>query len=199
MKSGWIAVGVIAGLLVVSVMWYFGTANSLVNKDEAVKAQWAQVENAYQRRMDLIPNLVNTVKGYATHEKETLEGVIQARSQAVQAQSQTSGAAAGDAARLQTVQRSQEALGSALGRLMVVVERYPDLKANQNFRDLQVQLEGTENRIAVERRRFNETAQEYNSAIRLFPTSFVAGMRGFQPKAYFEAQQGANVAPKVQF
>lgn len=198
MKRGTIALLTIGGFLVIFVLWFIGAGNSLVAKDEAVKSQWAQVENVYQRRMDLIPNLVNTVKGYATHEKATLEGVIQARNMAVSANSQSANAPS-DPKKLEAIQKSQDALGSALSRLLVVVERYPDLKANQNFRDLQVQLEGTENRITQERRRFNEVAQDYNMSIRMFPTSMIAGMRGFQPRAYFEAQQGASQAPKVQF
>lgn len=200
MKKGVIALVAVLGVILLGVFWFFGTSNSLVSKEEAVKAQWAQVENVYQRRLDLIPNLVNTVKGYASHEKETLENVIKARNQAVQATNQAAqGGAPTDPKQLQALQQSQEGLSSALSRLLVVVERYPDLKANQNFRDLQVQLEGTENRIAVERKRFNEVAQEFNSSIRMFPTSIVAGMRGFQARPYFEAQQGAAQAPKVEF
>jgi LemA protein len=201
MNRGLIALLAVVGVILVGVLWFVGVGNSLVVKDEGVKASWAQVENQYQRRLDLIPNLVNTVKGYATHEKETLEGVIQARNQAVGAQ-QNQHAAGGppsDPKKLQDIQKTQDNLSSALGRLMVVVERYPDLKANQNFRDLQVQLEGTENRIAVERRNFNSAVQDYDQSIRLFPTSIVANMRGFQPRPYFEAQQGAAQAPKVQF
>ncbi len=196
MNRGLIALLAVLGVLAVGVLWFISAGNSLVAKDEGVKAAWAQVENVYQRRMDLIPNLVNTVKGYATHERETLEKVIQARNQAV---APGKDLATGDPKKLEAFQKSQDALGSALSRLMVVVEKYPDLKANENFRDLQVQLEGTENRIAVERKRFNEVAQDYNSAIRMFPTSIIAGMRGLQARAYFQAQQGADTAPKVQF
>lgn len=201
MNRGLIALLAVVGVVLVAVLWFVSVGNSLVVKDEGVKASWAQVENQYQRRLDLIPNLVNTVKGYAAHEKETLEGVIQARNQAVGAQ-QTQAAAGGppsDPKKLEAIQKTQDNLSSALSRLMVVVERYPDLKANQNFRDLQVQLEGTENRIAVERRNFNSAVQDFDQSIRMFPTSIVANMRGFQPRPYFEAQQGAAQAPKVQF
>lgn len=184
------------GAAALAVLWFIATNNSLVRKDEAVKSAWAQVENVYQRRLDLIPNLVNTVKGYAAHEKSTLEEVIEARSQATRIGLK---GAAENPETLKQLQKSQDALSGALSRLMVVVERYPNLKANENFRDLQAQLEGTENRIAVERRRFNEIAQDYNASIRTFPANIVANSRGFAPKAYFEAQAGAATAPKVQF
>lgn len=170
--------------------------NRMVELDEQVESSWSQVENVYQRRADLIPNLVNTVKGYAEHEQETLEGVIEARSKA------TSVNVNPDNLNPQTLQQftqAQEGLSSALSRLMVVVERYPDLKANQNFMDLQAQLEGTENRIAVERRNFNQTTQSYNAYIRKFPRVIYAGWFGFDRKSYFEAQQGAEQAPEVQF
>lgn len=170
--------------------------NKMVELDEQVSSQWSQVENVYQRRADLIPNLVNTVKGYAAHEKETLEGVIEARSKA------TSVNVNADKLTPETLQQfnqAQDGLSSALSRLMVVVERYPDLKANQNFRDLQAQLEGTENRITVERMKFNQTTQSYNAYIRKFPRVIYAGWFGFDKKSYFEAQQGAEKAPEVQF
>lgn len=170
--------------------------NKMVELDEQVSSQWSQVENVYQRRADLIPNLVNTVKGYAAHEQETLEGVIEARSKA------TSVNIDADKLTPETLQQfnqAQDGLSSALSRLMVVVERYPDLKANQNFLDLQAQLEGTENRIAVERKKFNETTQTYNAYIRKFPRVIYAGWFGFDKKSYFEAQQGAEKAPEVQF
>lgn len=170
--------------------------NKMVELDEQVSSQWSQVENVYQRRADLIPNLVNTVKGYAAHEQETLEGVIEARSKA------TSVNVNADKLTPETLQQfnqAQEGLSSALSRLMVVVERYPDLKANQNFRDLQAQLEGTENRITVERMKFNQTTQLYNAYIRKFPRVIYAGWFGFDKKSYFEAQQGAEKAPEVQF
>jgi LemA protein len=170
--------------------------NKMVELDEQVASSWSQVENVYQRRADLIPNLVNTVKGYAAHEQETLEGVIEARSKATSVNI--------DPANLtpETIQQfnqAQDGLSSALSRLMVVVERYPDLKANQNFLDLQAQLEGTENRIATERRKFNETTQTYNAYIRKFPQVIYSGWFGFDKKSYFEAQQGAEKAPEVQF
>lgn len=170
--------------------------NKMVQLDEQTTSQWSQVENVYQRRADLIPNLVNTVKGYAAREQQTLEGVIEARSKATSVNV--------DASKLtpQTLQQfnqAQEGLSSALSRLMVVVERYPDLKANQNFRDLQAQLEGTENRIAVERKKFNDVTQSYNSYIRKFPQVIYAGWFGFEKKSYFEAQAGAEKAPEVQF
>lgn len=168
----------------------------MVEKEQGVESQWAQVENVYQRRADLIPNLVNTVKGYATHEKETLTEVINARSKAT---STTIDPSKLNAQSIQQFQRMQDNLSSALSKLMVVVERYPDLKANQNFLELQAQLEGTENRIATERRRFNEVAQEYNTYIKKFPKNLFAGMFGFEPKAYFKAQEGAEKAPEVKF
>jgi LemA protein len=170
--------------------------NTMVEKDEQVTASWAQVENVYQRRADLIPNLVNTVKGYAAHEQETLTGVIEARSKAT---SVTIDPTNMNPQMLQQFNQAQEGLSSALSKLMVVVEKYPDLKANQSFLDLQAQLEGTENRIAVERRKFNETTQSYNAYIRKFPKVIYAGWFGFEKKAYFEAQQGADKAPEVQF
>ena len=164
--------------------------------DEAVTAQWSQVENVYQRRADLIPNLVNTVKGYAAHEQETLEGVIEARSKATAVNINHDKL---DAASIQQFQQAQDGLSSALSKLMVVVERYPDLKANQNFMDLQAQLEGTENRIAVERRKFNETAQTYNTFIRIFPKNITAKIFGFDEREYFKAEQGAEKAPEVSY
>lgn len=170
--------------------------NKMVTMDEEVSASWSQVENVYQRRADLIPNLVATVKGYAAHEQETLEGVIEARSKATSVTLDPSNL---DAAGLQKFQEAQSGLSSALSRLMVVVEKYPDLKANQNFLELQAQLEGTENRIAVERRNFNESARKYNTYIRRFPQNIFAGMFNFEKKAYFEAEESASKAPKVEF
>jgi LemA protein len=199
MKRWMFVLAGVLGFVAIVVTWAISTNNSLVRKDEAVKASWSQVENVYQRRMDLIPNLVATVKGYAKHEEDTLENVTKARNQAAQITGQVAAAAADDPAKLQAFQKAQDALGSALSRLLITVEKYPDLKANENFRDLQVQLEGTENRITVERKRFNEVAQDYNASIRVFPTSIIANMGGFKPRAYFEAQQGAATAPKVQF
>lgn len=164
--------------------------------DEAVSAQWGQVENVYQRRADLIPNLVNTVKGYAQHEQETLTGVIEARSQATAVKIDPKNLTPES---IQQFQQAQDGLSSALSRLMVVVERYPDLKANQNFMDLQAQLEGTENRITVERMKFNEATQQYNAYIRKFPALITAAIFGFDKKAYFEAQKGSEKAPEVKF
>jgi len=168
----------------------------MVELDEQTTSQWSQVENVYQRRADLIPNLVNTVKGYAEHEQETLEGVIEARSKATSVNIDPSKLTSES---IQQFNDAQQGLSSALSRLMVVVEQYPDLKANQNFLDLQAQLEGTENRNAVERRKFNEATQTYNAYIRKFPRLIYAGWFGFDKKAYFEAQQGAENAPEVQF
>jgi LemA protein len=170
--------------------------NTMVEKQEAVTAQWSQVENVYQRRADLIPNLVSTVKGYADFEQETLTGVIEARAKAM---SVTVDPSKLDASSIQKFQAAQDGLTSALGKLMLLKEAYPDLKANQNFLELQSQLEGTENRIAVERKKFNETAQDYNTYIRKFPNNMIAGMFDFEKKEYFEADAGAATAPKVEF
>lgn len=199
MKKFLVFIIILLALAALTVGWGISVRNQLVNLDEGVKEKWSQVENVYQRRLDLIPNLVNTVKGYATHEKETLEGVIQARSQATQISGEALKNVIDDPVAFKKFQDSQSALSSALSRLMVVVERYPDLKANQNFLELQAQLEGTENRIAVERKRFNEAAREYNIAIRRFPASLVASFSGFKEKAYFQAEAGANKAPEVKF
>lgn len=196
MKKSIIVIGILGLLILWLVFSAIGSYNSMVAKDEAVTGQWAQVENVYQRRADLIPNLVNTVKGYAAHEKETLEGVVNARAKAT---STTINADNLDAASLQKFQAAQDGLSSALSRLMVVVEKYPDLKANQNFLELQAQLEGTENRIANERMKFNETAKDFNTYIRKFPKNIYAGMFGFEKRAYFESTEGADVAPTVEF
>ncbi|HLW49752.1 MAG TPA: LemA family protein [Sphingobacteriaceae bacterium] len=170
--------------------------NTLVNKEENVKGKWAQVENAYQRRADLIPNLVNTVKGAAEFEQETLNQVIEARAKAT---SVTIDPANLTPEAIQQFQQSQDALSQSLGRLLVTVERYPELKANQNFLDLQVQLEGTENRISTERRAFNEATQDYNATVRRFPNNIMAGIFGFKQKGYFTAEAGSERAPEVQF
>ncbi len=170
--------------------------NRMIELEESVTAQWAQVENAYQRRADLIPNLVNTVKGYADFEQETLTGVIEARAKATSVTIDPGNLNAGA---IQQFQAAQEGLSSALSRLMVVVERYPDLKANQNFLDLQAQLEGTENRIAVERRKFNDSTRNYNTYIRRFPALITANIFGFDQKGYFEAAEGAEEVPTVEF
>jgi len=170
--------------------------NGGIQKEEAVNAAWGQVENVYQRRADLIPNLVNTVKGYAAHEKDVLVGVTEARAKAT---SITINPQDLSPENIQKYQKAQDGLSSALSRLLVVSEKYPDLKANQNFLDLQAQLEGTENRIAVERRNFNEAVQDYNTHIRSFPNNLFSGMFGFKPKGYFTAQAGADKAPEVKF
>jgi len=168
----------------------------MIEKQEAVTAQWSQVENVYQRRADLIPNLVATVKGYADFEQETLTAVIEARAKATSVNIDPSKL---DASSIKNFQAAQDGLSSALSKLMVVVERYPELKANQSFLELQSQLEGTENRIAVERKKFNESAQDYNTYIRKFPNNMVAGMFDFEKAEYFEADEGAAEAPKVEF
>ena len=170
--------------------------NTMVEKEEAVNTAWSNVENQYQRRADLIPNLVNTVKGYAAHESETLASVVEARAKATQI---TVSADQLTPEALARYQQAQGEIGSALGRLMRITENYPDLKANQNFQELQAQLEGTENRISVERRNFNQATQDYNTYIRKFPQNLIAGMFGFEKKPYFEAEEGNNVAPAVEF
>ncbi len=196
MKKSLVSILVIVGIILVLVMMGTSRYNRLVSLEEGVTGAWAQVENVYQRRADLIPNLVNTVKGYAEFEQTTLTQVIEARSKATGVNINAENL---DESSIQQFQQAQEGLSSALSRLMVVVERYPDLKANQNFLDLQSQLEGTENRITVERRNFNQTAQDYNAQIRRFPNNIFAGLFGFDRKAYFEAEQGADQAPEVQF
>ncbi len=196
MKKGWIVLLVVVGALFMVGTYIGGAYNGLVRMDEQVNQAWAQVENVYQRRLDLIPNLVETVKGYAAHEKSTFIEVTQARAKA--AGSITPGVI-NDPQKFAQFQESQLALGSALSRLMVVVEKYPDLKANQNFLALQAQLEGTENRITVERGRFNEAAQIYNTRFRQFPTNIIAGMFGFRMKEYFRSDVEAKKAPKVTF
>ncbi len=170
--------------------------NNMVTLEEAVTAQWSNVENAYQRRADLIPNLVNTVKGYADFEQETLTGVIEARAKATGVTISPENL---NPEAIQQFQAAQDGLSSALSRLMVVVERYPDLKANQNFLDLQAQLEGTENRIAVERRKFNDATRSYNTYIRRFPALITAAIFGFDTKGYFEAAEGTETPPTVEF
>lgn len=191
-----IIIGVIVFLGVIAYSSVKNGYNQMVGLDEGVSAQWSQVENVYQRRADLIPNLVATVKGYAAHEKETLEGVINARAKATSTNINADNITP---AMLQQFQQAQGQLSSALSKLMVVVEKYPDLKANQNFRDLQAQLEGTENRITTERRRFNEMTQKYNTTIRDFPRTILASIFGFEKKAYFQAEAGAEKAPEVKF
>lgn len=185
------------GVLGLLVLLGVNINNSLVEKEEAVNSAWAQVENQYQRRADLIPNLVNTVKGAADFEQETLTQVIEARSKATSVN--ISASDLNDTQKFQQFQEAQSQLSGALSRLLVTVERYPQLQANQNFRDLQTQLEGTENRISTERMRFNNTAQEFNTSIRKFPSSLFASILGFDQKAYFQAESGAEEAPTVDF
>ena len=176
--------------------WCKNTYNGMVSADEGVQSAWTQVENVYQRRADIIPNLVATVKGYAEHESGTLEAVVAARAKATQTTVDPSQLTAENIAKFQAAQGE---LGSALGRLLVTVERYPDLKANQNFLELQAQLEGTENRISTERMKFNETAKSYNTLIRSFPQNIMASIFSFTPKGYFKAAEGSENAPKVEF
>lgn len=196
MKKTWIILAVIAVFIVILVSSIMGSYNKMVGMEEGVKSQWSQVENVYQRRSDLIPNLVSTVKGYADFEKETLTQVVEARAKATSVNINPDKL---DAQSLQNFQSAQSGLSSALGRLMVVVEKYPELKANQGFLDLQAQLEGTENRITVERQKFNESAQLFNTVIRKFPGVFYNSFFGFEKKAYFEAEKGAEKAPQVKF
>ena len=196
--------GAIILALIIFGGYYIGVRNHLVELDQQVQAQWAQVENDYQRRYDLIPNLVRTVQGAANFEKSTLEAVVNARSRVGQVQAP--GGAPGtqtnlpnDPNAMARFEAAQTGLSNALSRLLVVVERYPDLKSNQNFLELQSQLEGTENRIAVERRRYNEVAQQFNSAVLKFPANIVANMSGFHTKAYFRGVAGSSQAPEVNF
>ena len=177
MKKTWTIITVIA-VIAILVIYSISSYNSLVSQDESVSTAWSNVENQYQRRADLIPNLVNTVKGYAAHEKETLDAVAE---------------------KLQAYQKAQGEIGAALGRLLAITENYPDLKANENFQALQAQLEGTENRISVERRKFNEIAKSYNTTIRRFPKNIIAGLFGFEKRPYFEAAEGSEKAPEVKF
>lgn len=196
MKKGLIVLIVVVAVVLILFFWIKGMYNSMVRMDEAVSQAWAQVENVYQRRADLVPNLVSTVKGYAEHESSTLEAVVEARAKATQATVDPSSLSEEELSRFMSAQNE---LGTAIGRLLVSVERYPDLKANQNFLELQAQLEGTENRITVERQKFNEAARSYNVTVRRFPNNIFAGMFGFEKKGYFEASEGAEQAPVVSF
>ncbi len=196
MKKSFIVIAVIVVIVVALFGWVKGTYNGMVEQEENVSKAWSQVENVYQRRADLIPNLVNTVKGYAAHEKETLEGVLAARAKATQMTVNLDDLSEEN---IKKYQAAQGDLQQAMGRLLMLTENYPDLKANENFRDLQAQLEGTENRITVERQKFNEAAKEYNTNIRKFPNNIFAGMFGFEKKGYFEAREGAEKAPEVKF
>jgi len=197
----WIALGVVGLLLLVVVGGGISSYNGLVAADQDVQAQWGQVQNVYQRRADLVPNLVATVRGAANFERETLQAVTEARSRVGQISGEALRSAASDPQAMARFEQAQDGLSSALSRLLVVSERYPELRATQNFRDLQAQLEGTENRIAVERMRFNDAARRYNTARNTFPTVLVAGFFGsrFVEKAYFEAQPGTQAAPHVEF
>jgi LemA protein len=197
MRAALVAIGVIVLIALGTVVWAIGVNNQLVLAEQLVNEKWAQVQNVYQRRADLIPNLVETVKGFAAQERTVLEEVTKARASV--AGIKATPELVNDPAALQKFERAQAELGGALSRLLVTVERYPELKSNQNFLALQSQLEGTENRIAVERRRFNEAVRDYNTRLRLFPGSLVASFRGFKEKAFFEAAPGSEAAPKVKF
>ena len=198
MKSmGCVVGGVIVAVLALVLLWGVGSYNGLVGSRESVDSQWAQVESAYQRRADLIPNLVATVKGSAQFEQDTLTRVVEARSRVGQVSAGSD--VLNNPERFAEFQQAQDQLSSALSRLLVVVERYPDLKSTQAFQDLMNQLEGTENRINVERNRYNEVAQGFNSRVRRFPIALFAGMMGFHPKEYFKSQAGSETAPKVDF
>jgi LemA protein len=199
MKKGMGCLIALVVAVVIFGMYLVGVYNGLVGSQQAVETQWANVQNVYQRRADLIPNLVASVKAAANFEQTTLREVIEARSRVGQLTPQATNEILNDPAKFQQFQQAQDQLSSALSRLMVVVEQYPQLQSVQGFRDLMVQLEGTENRIAVERRNFNQAAQDYNTRIRRFPAALFAGMMGFQPRPYFEAQPGAERAPRVDF
>lgn len=196
MNFGKIVPLIVIALLLILGFSMCGSYNTAVGKDEGVKQAWSQVENQYQRRADLIPNLVNTVKGYANFEQQTLQAVVQARASATQIKIDPNDLTPEN---LQRFEQAQQTLSGALGRLLAVSENYPDLKANQNFLGLQDELAGTENRIAQERRKFNQTVQDYNAFIRRFPTNILAGIFGFSPKGYFQATPGSERAPEVQF
>ena len=187
---------IIIAAIVAIVGYCMSSYNTLVGQDEAVGTAWSNVENQYQRRVDLIPNLVNTVKGYASHEKETFEAVVSARAKATQTTVSIDDLTP---EKIAAYQKAQGELGSALGRLLAITENYPELKANENFKELQAQLEGTENRISTERHKFNEVAKTYNTSIRRFPKNIIASMFGFEKRPYFEAQEGAEKAPEVKF
>ena len=196
MKKGLITLIILALVALGLYSWGKNAFNTLVQGEEGVEAAWAQVENVYQRRADLIPNLVATVKGYAEHESSTLQAVIEARAKATQTKIDPANLNAEEIAKFQAAQGE---LSQALGRLLVTVEQYPDLKANQNFLELQAQLEGTENRITVERQKFNDTAKAYNTQVRTFPQNIIASLFNFEKKGYFKAAEGAETAPKVEF
>ncbi len=192
-----VVLGAIAVVVIGVFMWGVGVSNRLVTLDEGVRSAWSQVENQYQRRADLIPNLVETVKGYANQEQDVFLGVAEARAKV--GQMTVTKEVLDDPKTFAKFQAAQDQLGSALSRLLVVSENYPQLKSNENFLSLQTQLEGTENRITVERKRFNDIVQSYNTTIRQFPVSFIAGFRGFHEKPYFQAKEGSENAPQVKF
>lgn len=196
MKKGLVTLIVVAVVVLGGFIWVKNVYNKIVVSDEYVQSTWAQVENVYQRRADLIPNLVSTVKGYASHESETLENVVAARAKATQV---TVDPANLTQEALASFNEAQDGLSAALGRLLMIQESYPELKANQNFLELQAQLEGTENRIATERMKFNDAVKYFNTGIRRFPDNIIASMFGFEKKAYFEAREGADAAPVVEF
>jgi LemA protein len=196
-KAGLVVLGVVALAVVLALGWFVSVGNDLVAREQAVREAWAQVQNVYQRRADLIPNLVETVKGFAAQERAVLEEVTLARASV--AGMQVTAEVLRDPEALRRFQEVQAQLGGALGRLLAVVERYPELKSNQNFLTLQSQLAGTENRIAVERRRYNEAVRQYNTAVRRFPASLVASLRGFSERPYFEAAPGSQAPPAVKF
>lgn len=195
-KKGLITIIIVVVVVLAIYAWIKGSYNGMVQRQEGVEAQWAQVENVYQRRADLIPNLVLTVKGYASHEANTLKEVIEARAKATSVTIDPSNISPEQLAQFQ---EAQDNLSGALSRLLVNMERYPELKANENFMALQSQFEGTENRITVERQKFNESARNYNQYIRMFPRNIIAGMFDFEKVGYFKAQAGADTAPKVEF
>ncbi len=196
MKTKWIVLIVVALVVIIGYSTFKGSYNGMVQGEESISGAWAQVENQYQRRSDLIPNLVNTVKGYADFEQETLTGVIEARAKATSVSIDPGNLSPEAIAKFE---QAQQGVSSSLSRLLVTVERYPDLKASTQFSQLQVQLEGTENRISVERRNFNTAVQGYNTFIKTFPKNLIAGMFGFEQKGYFEANPGSDVAPEVTF
>ncbi len=197
MKGYFVGIGIVVGIVLLFVLFYMGSYNGLVSRQEAVNEKWSQIQNDYQRRSDLIPNLVNTVKGVAKFEQDTLTAVITARSKVGSMQLDKN--LLNDPSQFRKFEEAQGQLSSALSRLMVVVEKYPELKATANFSELQSQLEGTENRITVARRDFNLAVKEYNTALRTVPTNFVAGISGFKERPYFEAVTGSEKAPEVKF
>ena len=197
MKTGLIVVGVLVVIVVIACRWGIGVNNQLIGADVAVNEKWAQEQNVYQRRADLIPKRVETVKGFATQERTVLEEVTRARASAGSIKATPE--LLNDPAAFKKFQDAQNQLGGALSRLLVTVERYPALKSNQNFLALQSQLEGTENRITVERQRFNEAVRDYNLRVRVFPASLIASLRGFKEKPFFESTPGSETAPKVKF